>query len=119
MELFKIFRKNFAMVGIISKAIPIQSREIKLSFSMNYSFSILSWMFLVCEAKTFIEYTTAIYVASALIVVAISFTIVIFHIQNIFEFIEKCEKIIQKGKNCNQTINYIQNSKQGRDSDNF
>lgn len=98
MELFKIFRKNFAIVGIISNANPIESSEIGLSFLMNWSFCVLSWMFLVCEAETFIEYTTAIYIASALTVVAISFTIVIFHIQNIFEFIETCEQIAQKGK---------------------
>lgn len=99
MELFKTFQKNFALVGINSTANPIHSREIKLSFLTNWLFSILSWTFLFCEAKTFIEYTTAIYIASALTVVAISFTIVIFHIRNIFGIIEKCKKIIQTGKN--------------------
>lgn len=99
MELFKTFRTNFALVGIVSNANPFESAKIKSSFLMNWLFSILSWTFLVCEANTFIEYTTAIYIASALTVVAISFTIVIFHIQNIFEFIGKCEKVVQTGKN--------------------
>lgn len=97
MELFKTFRTNFAIVGIISDA--FHSRKISLTFLMNWSTSIFCWMFLICEAKTFIEYTTAIYIASALTVVAICFTIVIFHIRNIFGFIEKCEKIIENGKN--------------------
>lgn len=98
MELFKTFRTKFALVGISSNANPLESRRIKTSFFMNWSFSISSWMFLIFEARTFIEYTSAIYIASALTVVAISFTIVIFHIQKIFEFIEKCEKIVQTGK---------------------
>lgn len=111
MELFKTLRTSFALVGISSNANPLESRRIKSSFLMNWSFSFSGWMFLVLEARTFIEYTSAIYIASALTVVAISFTIVIFHIQNIFEFIEECEKIVQTGKNqINQSINCIQNS---------
>ena len=98
MELFKTFRKNFAVFGITSNARPLHSREIISAFLMNCLTAILCWMFLFCVANTFIEYTIGIYIASALTVVAICFTIVVFQIQNIFEFIEECEQITQKGK---------------------
>lgn len=98
MELFKTFQVNFAIVGIIRHAYLIKSRKMSFTFSINWITAILGWMFLVCQAKTFIEYTTVIYVASALTVVAISFAIVISQIQNIFEFIDRCvEMIMQKG----------------------
>lgn len=98
MKLFETFRTNVALIGITSN---VNASANSFDFGRKYlisvitwSIGILGWIFLICEANTFIELTTTIYIASACTVVAISFTIVIFQTSNIFKFADGCERVI-------------------------
>lgn len=98
MKLFETVQKNLAIVGITSTAQPLNFVKIFLTSLCIWSVCISSWLFFAYEAKSFIEYTISMYNASGTNVSAIYFMIIIVQTQNIFKFIDRCEKIIENGK---------------------
>lgn len=99
MKLFETFQKNFAIIGIAPNAYRLNLGKKCFTSLVIWSSCILNLIFFIHEANTFIEYTTSIYLGTAFTVIAICFARIIFQTQNIFKFIDGCEKVIENGKN--------------------
>lgn len=91
MKLFRTFRTNFNRIGISANE-PIINRKSVLSYLFFGLNSIFYFAFLFHEAKSFREYTDSIYMTTATLLFAISFTIVSLIGHKIFSLIEFAEK---------------------------
>lgn len=100
MKLFRIIQKNFAILGITS-AQSIQkhpfNRQIVLLYSIYGSTWISSVLFLFQKANTFEEYTNNIYITSAAAIVMFSFTIIVFKMSKLFEFVNNLGESVERG----------------------
>lgn len=96
MRLFQSVQSFFAIVGITSyqsmQKHPFNHKILATFFS--YSLTMTSYnVYLFHVATTFWEYNDNIYMNSATMLVVIGFTIVVFNIKKLFEFIDSCEAI--------------------------
>lgn len=67
--------------------------------SFLYSLTIISYsLYFIYDANTFWEYTNSIYSTTTFILNVTCFAIIILQLKNLFEFIEKCEKIVHKSQ---------------------
>lgn len=95
-QLFKMIRWNFATLGISSNCLNQFDRNLSLAF-LSYGLNIISnGIFLLHDTNNFREYTDSINATYSVVIVFACLVIVISEITNLFEFIENCEKIVDK-----------------------
>lgn len=107
MKLFQIIQKKFAFFGITStqsiEAHPF-NEKILLVYVVYGSTWISSVLFLVRRASTFEEYTNNIYITTATAMIIFCFTVVVLRMPKLFEFINKCERLTERGE---ENANYV------------
>lgn len=102
MKLFQSVQSNLAVCGIFPiQSVPTQSgfnwKMFKVAFFQGLE-CVLSCLFFVYGAHTFREYTVAIYMTSATIMVTLYFVILVLKMAQLFEFIDSFEKIINESE---------------------
>lgn len=97
MKLFQIVQKNFLVLGISSNQSRFNGKLAKtcLIYSLG---SISSVAFLFFEAETFIEYTSNIYVTTALTGISTYFIFWILKLQNFFKLIDNIERFYEESE---------------------
>lgn len=87
MKLFQVVLKNFSILGISSDHSKLNGKLVKtfLIYALGGSLSVA---FLFYEAKTFMEYTSNIYVTTAIAVISTYFTILTLKSKKFFKLID-------------------------------
>lgn len=101
MKLFQTVQRNFAALGIRTNQPKFNKNLAKSCFIYYFSF-FMSIRFLFFEAKTFLEYTSSIYLTTALLVIFTYFTIFILKLEKFFELIDNLEKFFDKSILCSE-----------------
>lgn len=98
---FKSIQKNFAMAGI-SRELMIQSyplnERIVTGFLLLSSTLVFICVYILNDAETFFEYTQSIYIASVATLFIFALFILIMVLENVFEFIDRCDCILNTSK---------------------
>lgn len=100
-KVFKNVLKNFAVLGISPK-LTTQAYPINGKIMMGFvilglaMYSIL--VFLIYDAKTFMEYTQTMYGFSLATLVFVALLNTLYKIENVFEFVNVTEKIFNTSK---------------------
>lgn len=101
-EIFKLTLKNFAAVGFTPdlKYQPYPLNEkILLGFLILISSIICNdLMYIIREAKTFVEYTQSIYMFSLAAIITLVFVTILLNVSELFNFISGVESLINTSK---------------------
>lgn len=104
MKLFQIAQKKIAILGITSaqstQKTPFNWKIIRVYFIYGVAWT-SSALFLFKEAETFDEYTNNIYITSATAMIMFCFTVVVFKMAKLFQFISDCGKVTERGEQLN------------------
>ena len=101
MKIFKVIQKELSFFGIYStemKQKQLLNHRIMLYYLISGGGMISGAIFLICEAKTFQEYSINVYITSMLIVINFIFTSILFKRDKIFECLKNLEEILDSGK---------------------
>lgn len=100
MRPFQIIQEKFAIFGITA-AQSIQKQPFNRKVLLAYFIYSYGWtssaVFLIQKANTFEEYTSNIYITTATAIIIFCFTVVVSRMSKLFEFIDACEEIIDRG----------------------
>lgn len=98
MKHFQVVQKNFAFLGINANQSGFNEKLVKtcLIYGLTVTSSVL---FLFFEAKTFLEFTSNIYITTAIAVINAYFIIWILKLEKFFNLIHKLETLIE-GSEC-------------------
>lgn len=100
-EAFKAIQKSFAMVGITPKLatemIPLNGR-ISMGFLILGTGTYFLSVYIFNYAETFSEFMQSIYIASAGLLVAVELVILILQMNEMFEYINYCNRMLNTGK---------------------
>lgn len=97
MKLFQVIQKNFLVLGISSNQPRLNGKLVKTC--LVYALSVtLSAAFLFFEAKSFIEYTSNIYITTAVSVISTYFIVWILKLKKFFKLIENLENFYDESK---------------------
>lgn len=108
MKLFQLVQMNFAILGIhTSQSMNPFNHKILFGFTLFGSAIISMFMYILCEANTFFEYTHCICAIFVGIGVIINFAIFVFKTSKLIKFLESAEKNIVDGKNASKRKYYI------------
>lgn len=97
MKLFQVVQKNFAVFGIAANRPIFNKKLVKICLYYGVDLT-LSTVYLVFEAETFLEYTSNIYVTTALLVICSYFAIWILKLEKFFALIDDVERFIRESK---------------------
>lgn len=102
MKLFQSSQKHFALLGITPsqshEKYPILNGKILTNYFWNWFTAILFSVNIFYEANNFQEYVELIYRMLMPVLIVICFTIIICKMDILFQFIDSCEKIVDKSK---------------------
>lgn len=97
MKIFQMAQENLATVGV-SPDLSHQSypfnRKIFLSFLILSSYITCNLAYTLFVAKSFTEYTQAIYMDSFIALVTLEIAIIVFNVEQLFLFFNDCENLI-------------------------
>lgn len=101
MKLFETALKNFAILGL-----ECDESSKKFVYTKNYfafQFScivciVLTFLFLIYDAKTFDDYTEALFILSTGLMQGIISVSISFKMNNFFNFIENCKNVFDESK---------------------
>lgn len=97
MKLFQVIQKNFEVLGISPNQRSTNGKLV--ATSLIYGLSITSSaVFLFFEAESFLEYTSNIYITTAIGVICTYFIIWLIKLEKFFKFIENLESFFGKSK---------------------
>lgn len=98
---FQTIKKNFITFGfspnLISQAYPFNKR-ILLHFLIHGLGAISTFVFILCEAKNFIEYTQTIYMFSLSILIIITMANMTLKVNELFDLLNGGESIANTSK---------------------
>lgn len=100
MKAFELIKKYYAKVGICAE---LATQSYPFNWQILFGFLSLSFAFvsqldyISNDAKTFAEYTQAIYVCSFIILIFLSIVILVAKSVTLFEFMDDVDKIINTG----------------------
>src|ERR1044071_4785657 len=103
LKVFEISQKYFATIGITSN---LTSKSYPFNGIVLFGFLMLcvniycTSMFIIFGAKTFAEYTQSVYVTTLLTLVIFCLLIITLKVNNLFEFINKSDDIVNTSKYC-------------------
>lgn len=90
-------QKNLAMLGIIPKLVtqscPL-SGKILSGFLLLSTSSAFVCVYIINDAKTFIDYTQSVYIASVGILLFFEMLILILKVEELYKFVNRCNGII-------------------------
>lgn len=111
-QLFQMIQRNLAKLGISSNCFNQFDRNLSLA-SLSYGLNVISnGIFLLHETNNFREFTNSFNATYSVVSVVACFVIVIYKVIKLFEFIENCEKIIDKREKDFQTnLNWLEQFK--------
>lgn len=96
LKFFLRIQANFDVLGInpnlVARPYPF-NRKIILGFFALILYGICNLMFIVCEAKTFAQYTQSIYMFSLIVYIILALAIVLLKVDELFHFINGCENL--------------------------
>lgn len=96
MKLFQFTQKIYAMMGISSSpSVRAINGKTVITFLLYGFGAISTGLFLSQEATTFNEFTEAIYICSAFIIIGLAFACMKINSGMLFKFIGNFEKIIE------------------------
>lgn len=93
MEPFQSVRKTLTILGIDQNHNAFIDKLLT-AYYVYCSSSILSCVFFFTEVESFREYTDSIYTLTAIIAVTLCFTHITIKMDQLFQYIEDCGKII-------------------------
>lgn len=96
LKIFLAIHKNLASLGIAPMNSTTRFPNAKISIdllTLGLS-TICASMYILIEAKTFLEFTQSIYLFSGTILVALIFLVVLFNLSEMFEIIDDCECLV-------------------------
>lgn len=101
LKAFKTIQKNFAMIGISPK-LAAQSYPLNARVSLGLLLGILGMTFICVytfkDANTFFEYTQSVCQLSIGLLIFSALAILILKVEKLFEFIDRCDSILNAGK---------------------
>lgn len=97
MEPFQSVRKTLTILGINQNGSAFIDKVL-IAYYVYCSSTILSCVFFFTEAESFREYTDSIYTLTANIAVTFCFTYIIIEMDQLFQYIEDCRKIVYNRK---------------------
>lgn len=97
MEFFRQNQENFATLGISSKQSRINGKSMTICLIYGVGLS-LSTIYLISEANSFQEYTSNLYITTALTVGLTYYTIMIVNIEKYVKLIKNVRKYIDKSE---------------------
>lgn len=97
MKFFQSTQMNWLILGISSNQYPF-NRKILMGFLIFISGISLSLLFILRDAKNYMELTNAIYLTAAMFFGAICTINIAFRMADFFEFIQSCERVVNKSK---------------------
>lgn len=98
MEVIKIIRKQFAMIGIVSDQSTIMYPFNAINLMVLFMFVIdliINGVYFFYGAENFQEFVNSAFACSALIVSAMAFATLIWEMAKIYEFLKNLEKTIE------------------------
>lgn len=101
LQAFKSIRKNFALMGISPK-LATQPFPLNGEIFMNF-LVFCSWIIFICvyisnEEQTLFELTQSIYIGSVGFLVVLALLILIFKVEQLFEYINRTEDMLNMSK---------------------
>lgn len=105
MKYFQVVQKNLTVLGIAANRPVFNIKLVKICLFYGLDLT-LSAVFLFSEAKTFLEYTSNIYITTALLVISSYFSIWILKLGKFFNLIDDVEKL--SGKSETNKYNFIE-----------
>lgn len=101
MRSFKTVRKNFAWLGIcpelVQQSYPFNLRVIMALTVIAAGVSFVG-LYVYNDAETFIDYTQSVFVAAAGSLVLFLQLILVFKVEKLFEFIDRCDAMLNQSK---------------------
>lgn len=101
-ELFKFIQKNYQAIGIYPPGTNMNCHSINakkwlIIFSLGQMF-ITSLIYLFVEAHSMIEYGMTFHTCGALVLSIIVYSILFWQMENILNYIENCERFVEKSE---------------------
>lgn len=97
MKLFQIIQKNFAVLGVKANLSRFNGKLVKTCIIYSLG-TTSSAAFLFFKAKTFVEFTSNIYVTTALAGISSYFIFWIIKLENFFKLIDNIEKFCEESE---------------------
>lgn len=101
MKAFKTVQKYIATMGItpklVTQTIPLNGQILMRLSALAVGVSFIG-MYVVNEAKTFVEYTQSSFLAAAGSLVIFLLVILILKVEKLFEFINRCNNMLNTSK---------------------
>lgn len=101
LKIFKLTKKNFAAIGIspelVNHPYPFNVR-ILLGLLILMASVTCNLLYIICEAKTFAEYTQSIYTFSLAAVITLGLVIVLLNVAELFNLINGFENLVNASK---------------------
>lgn len=97
MKIFQTVQKNFGILGICRDQPRFNGKSLIACLIYGLG-TILSAIFLICEADTFNEYTNNLYITTALAVGLFCLTNIILKMKELFALADKIEKSLDESK---------------------
>lgn len=93
MKIFQLLQKNIAHLGLAADQIPFNKRSLLIIF-IFCSGIILNCVYFFHRAKTFQEYAESVFVVTAIIVVTLDFTFIVWRMRHFSNCVNEAEQII-------------------------
>lgn len=98
MKLFKLAKRNFALLGIKShKSIRVY-RRILFAFASYATNNILNYAFILHGGHSFVEYADIACMSATTTMIGIFYTIVVIKMDKFLEFVDSCNEIATKSE---------------------
>lgn len=101
MKIFQTSQKHLATTGIsptlAMQPLPFNGR-ILMGFVILNAIMICDLVYISYDAKTFAEYTQAVYSFTTAVLIFSCLLVLIFKVQNIFEFFDSCDNLVNTSK---------------------
>lgn len=114
MKLLKTIRENHAFLGISSNQTLQSNVKIVVTALFYGTGFTLSTVYLCREASTFAEYINNMYITTGLALAIFIHTIVVFQMDDFFEFVNECDVTFGTSKYAFSKESYLNSAKTSR-----
>lgn len=97
MKFFQSNQQNLSILGISSIEKPFNRRMMKAYLIYGLS-TISANLFLILEANSFSQYTNSVFVTTALAMILICFSMMVFKATELYQFMDDCEEMVVNSK---------------------
>lgn len=107
MKLLQGVQTNLLIVGICSNPTQASSTKIKLIIPLFVFGLTTSAIYLCHDANTFLEYSSSMYITTALAMTIFVYVIFIVNMSKLFDLISECQELLDQSKSIRFKANWI------------